>query len=117
MQKRIFKKHMIVGICSVIAVLLIFWCISVLKCEILTRIHGDEFKDVYQAEDVLKLPDDWKVLSYSNSNASIYYTYNDNQGGYVLNYTNTGGDWLFDSWGAAWSSTGSADDYIWPYIR
>lgn len=93
------------------------WPASILKCEILTAKHGGEFVDLWQLEPSIAEPAYLKVLSYSKTEASVYYVGANKQGGTVLRFSKSADTWILDGYGPYWSRTGSADDLIWPYIR
>lgn len=85
------------------------------RCEILTLLHGHEFKDAYKEDTMLREQSNWKVLDYSATYARGYYV--DEQGGDILEFTRQGDQWAFAKWETIWSKTGSADEIMWPYIR
>ena len=37
--------------------------------------------------------------------------------GNILTYKKENGSWYFDRWETVWSRSGSADGFVWPYIR
>ena len=109
------KKHRIPVFLVIILVLCAVWGISLIKCEILTHSHADEFMDGWEQTGILSEPERVKVLQYSKQRASVYYV--DEEGGSVLAFEKQDGCWILSEWEACWSKTGSADDIIWPYIR
>ena len=100
-----------------IVLFLLYWCVSLAKCEILTKIHGEEFEEVDLTEVMLVDADYWKVLSYREDYAEVYFVSPEGKGGTVLHLLRDGDTWIIGEWGPYWSATGSADDIIWPYIR
>lgn len=96
---------------------LLYWGGSLVKCEILTKIHGGEFEGVDLTEVMLVDADYWKVLSYREGHAEVYFVSPEGKGGTVLHLLRDGDTWIIGEWGPYWSATGSADDIIWPYIR
>lgn len=111
MKKQIKKVFLLLT-----ALLLVFWLGSVVKCEILTLLHGQEFDQLWKGT-ALADPEYWKVLEYHADHAGVYYVGPDDQGGTVLYFVRDGENWVLDGWGPYWSKYGSADDIVWPYIR
>lgn len=109
------KKRSISVFLTLILVICAIWGISLIKCEILTHMHAEEFMDGWEQTHMLSEPDRVKVLRYSEQRASVYYV--DEEGGTVLTFEKQDGCWIMSEWEACWSKTGSADDLIWPYIR
>lgn len=77
--------------------------------------HHDEFHDFMAELCQLIEVDKMKVIFYSSNNADVY---NDSVSGSVLiGYQKPpNGEWKVVNWKRPWSKTGSADDYICPYI-
>lgn len=112
--KKIFKK----GIFLLIICFILFWKITLIKCELLTLLYGKEFplsyiEDVVQTENMHV-----KVLSYNAHQAEVYYV-EKWEIGVVLVFMRDDilSTWEVVDWKATWSSSGSADDLVWPYIR
>jgi len=49
------------------------WLVPLIRCEVLTTLNGDEFREGYQATNMLDRVDYFKILNYSSSRARIYY--------------------------------------------
>lgn len=93
-----------------------FWIASIVKCEILTSKHYEEFVGLDESTNIVRKSEFLKVLDYSNMNARVYYY--DHEGGVILKFVKKDAKWVYDEWEkTVWSRTGSADDYMWPYIR
>lgn len=94
----------------------VFWGGSLLWCEYLTARWGEQFRYGWQEVSLLAQPDRWKVLSYTPTSARVYYA---NDGvGTIFTFNRDGeGPWTLGSWDTAWSSSGSMDGFVWPYIR
>ena len=105
-------KKILLGI--VVAVVL-FWAVSIARCEYLTLMYGQEFKSAYEEIRQIIAPSKWKVLDFSESSSKVYF-YSD-KGGVVVTLIYKNEKWTIDKWTASWSKTGSADDLIWPYFR
>lgn len=108
--KRVF---LIILLCPIL-----FWAASCARCEILTLLHGQEFKDAYKDDTILGEQSYWKVLDYSPAYARVYYVGVNRAGGVILGFTRQGDHWVFAKWEeTVWSKTGSASEIMWPYIR
>ncbi len=111
-------KYFILGI---IVCLIFVWLGSLIKCEVLTHKHYDEFKDAYKQNTMLGDMEDFKVLSYSPYRtydfAQVYYVSKGNTAGNVLTFKfNHDTDlWEEISWSTIWSTTGSGSEVIYPY--
>lgn len=101
----------------IIILCIVWWPFSVVKCEILTYKHGAEFDQSWKNETMLLEPEYWKVLKYRNNKASVYFVSPEGKGGTVLYFTLKETGWEISDWGPGWSKYGTADDWIWPYIR
>ena len=108
-------KYIIFGI---IICLISMWVSSLIKCEILTHKHYDEFKDAYKQNQMLSEMEYFKVLEYSPYNlAKIYYVSKGNKCADVLTFKFNSDTNLWEeiSWNTIWSTTGSASEVIYPY--
>ncbi len=101
----------------ILIILLCFWGIEILKCEISTYKHGREFKDVYQEDTMIGNIEYLKVLNYTGDTARVYYVSEKHSGGDILEFCKERGKWHCISWNTIWSEGGSADGFVWPYIR
>ena len=95
------------------------WIVSLGYCEYLTRRYVYEFWEVSQEDTMLIAPSSIKVLQYSKTSAQIYYITEDSGSGNILHLSKSyiSNVWTVDSWETVWSTTGSADGVVWPYIR
>ena len=102
----------------------VIWIGSLAKNRILTELHRDEIEKLYIANRE-RLPDyDWfRVLLYSENEIKIYFVEEVNSkrgsgklGGIVTFSYGSDGAW-HHNWcdNYLWSTSGSADNYIWPY--
>ena len=97
---------------------LLIWSASILKCEFLTYRYGYQFETIYRENTMMGDIDYLKVLSYSNSTARVYYVSKNRAAGDILVFSKQNGEWKYDYWDwTVWSKTGSADNFVWPYIR
>lgn len=107
-----WKRNLLI----VFAVLLLFWGVSLAKCEYLTWRYATEFENLWEQTGMLEEPDYCKVLEYNREEADVYYV-NRYNGGTVLRFVREESGWTLEKWIACWSRTGNADDLIWPYLR
>lgn len=128
-----YKISIFIAITPII-IFLVFWIGTILYTEILTFQHGDTFRIIVEEDtwyegfgDIGKI----KVLSYSDTSARVYCVWINRSngiegieaesrlGGAILKFEKVDGKWrIIESeteW--IWSSTGSADGFMWPYIR
>lgn len=114
--EEIMKKILIKIFLMIFLLLFIFWTVSFVKCEIFTFKYKEEFADKYLQTGMINDVDRIKVISYSKSNAKVYYSLK-NEGGNLLFLKSQNEQWTLEKWKTVWSKTGTADGYIWPYIR
>lgn len=106
---------------GVIFCLICTWIGSLIKCEILTYKHYDEFKDAYKQNTMFGEIEYFKVLEYAPNRthnlAQVYYVSEGNAAGDVLTFEyNSDTDlWEQIGWSTIWSDMGSASDVIYPY--
>ena len=112
----ISRNKLLITVISVLALFLLAWPASIIRCEILTARHGEEFAQASaELEQVVKPNDGWKVITYSECYAEVYF-YSE-FGGELVAFDLKDGQWVERTWIASWSASGSADDIIWPYFR
>ena len=110
------KKNMIlIIVIAVIMLPVVFWGVSLIKCEILTQKYFDVFDQAYKQNTMLGEMEYFKVLSCNENTAEIYYVSKDMTGGNLLTFQNSNGIWQEISWKAIWSTSGSASEVIYPY--
>ena len=109
------KLKIYIIILSPVLCFLLIWGISLAKCEILTLMHGDEFSEIYKENTMLGEQEHWKVLDYSKTSARVYYVGLNHSGADILTFVKENGKWRHDGWDTVWSTSGSADNVIWPY--
>ena len=104
-------KYLIVGF---ILCLVVTYVYSLVKCEILTHKHYDEFEDSYkQTLDDIEF---FKVLEYKSCDvAKVYYVSEGHSLGSVLVFTYEDGNWKEIYWNTLWSTSGNADKTVYPY--
>ncbi len=103
---------------SALLLMIMFWIASIVKCEIVTNKHGGEFDTIYKENTMMGEIDYLKILIYSNESSLVYYVSKDRSGGDILIFTKKDKKWVYEGWErTVWSKSGSADGFIWPYIR
>lgn len=100
----------------------LFWLGSIAVCEYNTYKYGEIFRNIkihdISGERYLKGEDEKvKVLKYRRDSAEIYVVWENKVGNIYYFKRDNGDNWKFDYWDTIWSKTGSADKFIWPYIR
>lgn len=114
---KVFK----ITVLSLLCLFLISWIGDLVKCEVLTHQHYDEFKEAYKQNNMLGDMDYFKVLNYCpyrTDIAQVYYVGKEKAGGDVLTfqYNIEKSIWEEISWSTIWSGVGgSASEVIWPY--
>ena len=111
MNKKIFIIFLIIAI----AIPCFIWGDAIIKCEILTKQFGEEFMGLEQSVDMMSKAKTLKVLEYSMYLARVYYK--NEEVGNVFQFKKENGEWLVEYWNTIWSKSGSAEGFIWPYIR
>jgi len=92
------------------------WGGSIIKCEITTVQHGKKFTDLYKDTNMISSVDYLKVLNYSDTSARIYYVSKGGMGN-IITVIKQDGQWAYDKWETVWSTSGSADEFVFPYIH
>lgn len=110
------KKRIIIILIIIISFFVLFWLGSFIKCEILTARHGQEFSELYKLTNMIDKIDYLKVMEYSEDNARVYYV-TENLFGNMISFVKYNNNWDMVNWETIWSKSGSADGFIWPYIR
>ena len=112
------KKITRIVILFIVLSILVVWLASMIKCEYLTHRYGDQFTTAYAQHTMIARPDYLKVLKYTDSYAEVYYVKR-GAGGNILKFQREDAncEWSFAEWITVWSKGGTADDFVWPYIR
>lgn len=100
---------------AILSLFLIIWLAALMKCEVLTLLHREEFETIYKENTMIGNIDYLKVLEYSEQNARVYYVSQNRSAGHILCFVKQGTRWKYDNWETVWSATGSASEVIWPY--
>ena len=113
------KKRMILLL--ILVLLLEPWMLSLIRCEILTAKYADaEMLKAIDAHGMTDAAAALKVLEYKPYSYCKVYAKSDESGNvFILRYAfeDEKPDWEVIVWDTVWSKTGSADGFIWPYIR
>lgn len=111
-MKKIEKSVIIIFI-SLIFLLFVF--IPYIQAEILTIKYGNEFNDLQKQTNILTEAHYYKVLSYSDEQAKVFYV--SDTGDVIIFKKNAEGNWDYSEWKTIWSNSGSAGEFYWPYYR
>ncbi len=112
----IFKMFIL----TIFIVFMVIWLGTLLKCEILTVLHGEEFHFIFEDEDYSFDELDYlKVIKYDDIYAKVYFIYNgynENDIAFVVDFNKKDGQWTYSSGHhTIWATKGSASDVIFPY--
>ena len=99
----------------VIALPVVIWIASLIKCEVLTLIYNDDFETAYMQNTMLGEIEYFKVLKCNGRTAEVYYVGKDTSVGNVLSFEKKNNTWKEVSWQTVWSTKGSASEVIYPY--
>lgn len=92
--------------------------IPYIKVEILTYLYGKEFDGLDKQTNMLVGSEYYKVFSYDSKHfARVYYIDKDHTSRNLITFTKEDGAWKLYQWDTIWSSSGSADSFMWPYYR
>jgi len=95
---------------------MMFWIVSLIKLEFLTWQHGAKFPYPENISSMCGEMDFAKVLELTDANARIYYVSGSHNVGNTATFICRGDNWEYERWERTiWSTTGSADDFVWPY--
>ena len=102
----------------IVIVFLFLWAASIFKCELLTKLHGSEISNGYLQTGMIDQCDYFRVLDYSARTAKVYYVEKGKNGfGDIVLFSKKDNQWILSDWKTVWSGKGSADGFLWPYLR
>lgn len=108
------KKKIIIVVCILFVIFFPY-----LKVELLTLIHGEMFEcSAFPSE--FPMVDDisyCKVMQYKEEKAQVLYVSKGSVTILVYYKKDNNDNWVVHDWKCVWSSTGSADGFIWPFYR
>lgn len=81
------NKKLTIGLIVVLIFLGVIWGCNIIKCEILTLQHKDEFVEQYKQTNIINNIDYLKIISYDNNEAAVYYV-SKNKYGNILKFKN-----------------------------
>ena len=111
MKKQVSRT--LIGIVMIVAVFLIIWSISLIKCELLTKSYCDAFATEHQSNEWISDATYFKVLKCDGETSEVYYV--SDELGAVLEFRNQNGTWEETTWRTVWAKHGSASETVWPY--
>lgn len=93
---------------------------SYLKVEILTVLYGNQFESLYNASGWVPHMTYFKVMSYSDDKADVYYADLEEEdetsnATFLYHFQRVDNRWQLDEWECIWAEMGTADKFIWPY--
>ena len=109
------KKIIKIIFACIITGFLIIWLGTLLKCEVLTWLHYDDFAEGYKETNMLGDMEYFKVIECTDDYARVYYVDKNMMGANEIRFCKRDGQWVYDSWETIWSKTGSASEVIWPF--
>ena len=114
-MKKILKHTLL----FILIAFMVVWLGSLIKCEVLTKLHYDEFKATHLQNPMIGDIDYFKVIEYDkDTTAKVYYVGENKSGGFImeLKYIKSRNIWKETYWNGVWSGTGgTADNVLWPY--
>ncbi len=108
------KKTQTWVLVSLICVILLLLFSPYIKAEYLTHKHGEQFQGLESQTKMLKDSRYFKVLEYTDQYAKVFYVSNT---GDLITFVKNNGSWELSTWETVWSTSGSADGFMWPYYR
>ncbi len=109
------KKFLLIILAVIFLVFICFWFASYYKYETLTNKYGAPFAELYKETNMIDEIDYYKVMEYSENNATVYYVTR-NAYGNLMYFEKKADQWELKSWITVWSSSGSASGFMWPYL-
>ena len=88
-----------------------------IKAEFLTRQHGNEFQELGQLTGMIDAIVYHRVLDYTDEHATVFYVSKGHVAGNLVEFSRQGNEWILSEWRTIWSTSGSADGFMWPYYR
>lgn len=113
------KKAFKIIIITILAFFLVIWAGNIIEIEITTFIHKNEFPPIAYDNSMIGEIKYFKIIKYSKEEAKLYYVCKDRTSGNIVSYKkDDSGKWIYSSWDeTVWSTSGSADGFMWPYGR
>lgn len=90
-----------------------------LKAEVLTIKYGTEMISLLKNEnswDESVEPQFYRVITYSDENAKLYYVAPNNQSAFLCKFVNENNIWKLENENLIWTKTGNGEGtFVWPY--
>lgn len=99
----------------ILACFLVFAILPYLKVEILTLRYGKDFER--KEYNMITSISYCKVMEYRKNYAEVLYVSKGKATIIVKYERDDNGEWVDSYWECIWSSSGSADGFIWPFYR
>ncbi len=99
----------------IVVILILIQTAALINCEILTNKYYPEFEYVHQSNAMIGEIEYFKVISYNDEAAKVYYVCKDKSCSIISTYKKIDDSWVEIEWSTVWSKTGSASNVIWPY--
>lgn len=109
------KKRLLTATLILLAIPIVIWSLSLIRCEVMTQKYYDDFSQAYTQNPMLDEMEYFKVLRCDGNSADVYYVSKDMTAANVLTFENHQGTWSEVSWRTVWSTSGSASEVIYPY--
>lgn len=131
------RQKAFIAVVIIITLLIVCLFIPYFVADNLTKKYGEEFSNLYSENGFYSNIEYLRVLQYRDKKVNIYYLDNDrlkkeltslsNDYAVVLyieeNHSSAslfifydeGGQWKLSNWNLIWSTSGSADGFMWPY--
>ena len=110
----------IARLCLILFIILEPWIVTLIHCEILSAKYYDEsLLEACNTNGMVEV-DTIKILDYKPfSYCKVYGKSTDTGNIFILLYDHENDDteWEVVHWDTVWSKSGSADGFVWPYIR
>ena len=111
MKRRLIAIVLLIAI----AIPIVFWVSSLVKCEALTRKYYEDFAHAHEQNSWVGELEYFKVLECDDTMAQVYYVSKGRTCANVLTFEKQDGIWQEKMFRTIWSDTGSASEVIYPY--
>ena len=100
----------------ILLLMVVYVVVPYTRVEVLTYRYGNQFENEYNQTTMVGYVDYLKVMDYSEEEATIFYV-TKGVDGIQMKFLKIDSFWVLDEWNVVWSTSGSADGFIWPYYR
>lgn len=116
----IIRKTLKIIFLTTFVTFMVIWIFTLLKCEFLTALYGEEFYFISENEEYSYGEIDYlKVMKYNDKYAKVYFIYNGYNGNdiaFVVDFNKKDGQWAHSYPHTIWATKGSASEVIFPYF-